>query len=128
MNKPVLKTEATSPRPLNAMFVLTSLPVGGAETLLRNLTRTFNPERIRPLVCCLKEPGELGEQIAAEVPLYSRMLRGKYDVFVLQRLSRLFRREKVDAVVTVGAGDKMFWGRLAARLARVPVILSLIHI
>ncbi|MFN9245756.1 MAG: glycosyltransferase [Planctomycetota bacterium] len=127
MNKPVLKTEATSPRPLNAMFVLTSLPVGGAETLLRNLTRTFNPERIRPLVCCLKEPGELGEQIAAEVPLYSRMLRGKYDVFVLQRLSRLFRREKVDAVVTVGAGDKMFWGRLAARLARVPVILSALH-
>jgi glycosyltransferase involved in cell wall biosynthesis len=127
MNKPVLKTAARTSRPLNAMFVLTSLPVGGAETLLHNLTRTFNPERIRPLVCCLKEAGELGEQMAQEVPLHSRQLRGKYDLFVLQRLARLFRQEQVDAVVTVGAGDKMFWGRMAARIARVPVVLSALH-
>ncbi|MFM7741306.1 MAG: glycosyltransferase, partial [Planctomycetota bacterium] len=109
------------------MFVLTSLPVGGAETLLHNLVRTLDRRRIRPLVCCLKEAGELGEQMSVEVPLYSRLLRGKYDAFVLQRLAKLFRRESVDAVVTVGAGDKMFWGRLAARLARVPVVLSALH-
>jgi glycosyltransferase involved in cell wall biosynthesis len=29
--------------------------------------------------------------------------------------------------VTVGAGDKMFWGRLAARLAGTPVVLSALH-
>lgn len=127
MNKPVLKAEVRASRPLNAMFVLTSLPVGGAETLLQNLTRTFDCERIRPLVCCLKEAGELGEIMAAEVPLHSRLIRGKYDLFVLQRLARLFRREQVDAVVTVGAGDKMFWGRLAARMAGVPVVLSALH-
>lgn len=127
MNIPVRKLDPGATPPLNTMFVLTSLPVGGAETLLRNLVRTFNPERIRPLVCCLKEAGELGEIMAGEVPLYSRLLRGKYDLFVLQRLTRLLRRERVDAIVTVGAGDKMFWGRLAARLARVPVVLSALH-
>jgi glycosyltransferase involved in cell wall biosynthesis len=127
MNKPLLKSEVGIDRPLNTMFVLTSLPVGGAETLLHNLVRTLDRRRIRPLVCCLKEAGELGEQMSAEVPLYSRLLRGKYDAFVLQRLAKLFRRESIDAVVTVGAGDKMFWGRLAARLARVPVVLSALH-
>ena len=34
---------------------------------------------------------------------------------------------QIDAVVTVGAGDKMFWGRLAAYFARVPVIASALH-
>ena len=29
--------------------------------------------------------------------------------------------------MTVGAGDKMFWGRLAAWRAGVPVILSALH-
>ena len=37
------------------------------------------------------------------------------------------RRRKIDAVITVGAGDKMFWGRLAARLAGVPVVASALH-
>ncbi len=27
----------------------------------------------------------------------------------------------------MGAGDKMFWGRLAARLAGVPVVTSALH-
>ena len=42
-------------------------------------------------------------------------------------LPGLFRRRGIDAVVTVGAGDKMFWGRLAARLAGVPVVASALH-
>ena len=36
-------------------------------------------------------------------------------------------RRRIDAVVTVGPGDKMFWGRLAARRAGVPVVCSAIH-
>jgi glycosyltransferase involved in cell wall biosynthesis len=37
------------------------------------------------------------------------------------------RSRRIDAVVTVGAGDKMFWGRLAAKLAGVPVTVSALH-
>jgi glycosyltransferase involved in cell wall biosynthesis len=37
------------------------------------------------------------------------------------------REHQIDAVVTVGAGDKMFWGRLAAWRAGVPVIVSALH-
>ena len=32
-----------------------------------------------------------------------------------------------DAVITVGAGDKMFWGRIAAHLTHVPVLLAALH-
>lgn len=113
--------------PLRVMFVLTSMPVGGAETLLVNLVRRLDRSRFQPEFCCLKELGPLGEELAKEVPAHHGMLYCKYDVRVLGRLTRLFASRRIDAVVTVGAGDKMFWGRLAAWRARVPVVVSALH-
>jgi len=119
--------ETRSRQPLRVMFIITSMPVGGAETLLFNLVRRLDPERFAPEVCCLKEPGPLGEALAAEVPVFSNLLKSKYDVRILPRLVRLLKRRRIDAVITVGAGDKMFWGRLAAWRAGVPVVLSALH-
>ena len=100
--------------PLRVMFINTSLDVGGAETLLVNLVRRLDRNRFAPEVCCLKSKGQLGEMLSVEVPVFSDLLRFKFDVRILGRLVRLFRGRRIDAVVTVGAGDKMFWGRLAA--------------
>lgn len=113
--------------PLKTMFVITSMPVGGAETLLVNMIDRFNRHVIVPEVCCLKEPGPLGEAIRDRVPVHSHLLSSKFDPRTLPRLASLFRRRQIDAVVTVGAGDKMFWGRIAAAIAGVPVIASALH-
>lgn len=113
--------------PLRVQFVITSLPVGGAEVLLLNLIQRMNREHFLPEVICLKEPGTMGEQFASEVPLHSDFLNSKWDLGVLPRLTSLLRKREADAVVTVGAGDKMFWGRLAAKLAGIPVICSALH-
>jgi glycosyltransferase involved in cell wall biosynthesis len=113
--------------PLNAFFVITSMPVGGAEVLLSNLIRRLDRTKIAPRLVCLKELGELGAQLATEVPTWQRLLRSKWDLSILSRLAQIFATEKADAVVTVGAGDKMFWGRLAAKKAAVPVICSALH-
>ncbi|MCG8650772.1 MAG: glycosyltransferase [Pirellulales bacterium] len=109
------------------MFVITSMPVGGAETLLVNMMRKMDLDQVRPEVVCLKQPGPLGQQLAAEFPVHSNLLSGKWDLRVLPRLACLMHRRRADVVVTVGAGDKMFWGRLAAHLAGVPVIASALH-
>ncbi len=114
-------------RPLKTTFLLTSMPVGGAETLLVNLMKRFDKEWIEPSVICLKEKGPLGEEIAREFPLADSVIRGKFDVAVVARLRSQFKKWKTDAIVTVGAGDKMFWGRIAARVAGVPVICSALH-
>ncbi len=114
-------------RPLKAIFVITSMPVGGAETLLVNLLRKFRPSHIVPSVACLKGKGPLGEEIASEFSVTEHWLTSKYDLRVLPRLACHMRKEKFDAMISVGAGDKMFWGRLAARLASVPVICSALH-
>jgi len=113
--------------PLRVMFLITSMPVGGAETLLVNLIAGLDPERFESHLCCMKEPGPLGEILQETIPVYHHQLNGKYDFAVLGRLTRLMTEKRIDAVVTVGAGDKMFWGRLAAWRAGVPVVLSALH-
>ena len=114
-------------RPLKTLFVITSMPVGGAETLLVNMMRRFRKSHIIPSVACLKEKGPLGEALENEFEVSENWLKSKFDLRVLPNLSAFIRRKQFDAVVTVGAGDKMFWGRLSARLASVPVICSALH-
>lgn len=114
--------------PLRVMFVHTELVVGGAETLLAEIVRKMDRRRFLPEICCLKRLADLGEILAQEVPTFTGLLQSKYDVAVLARLTRLLRRRRIDAVITVGTGgDRMFWGRLAAWRARVPVVLSALH-
>jgi len=113
--------------PLNVLFVITEMPVGGAETLLVDLIRSLDRRQFCPELCCLKNLGPLGELLAEEIPAHHGFVSSKYDVTVLGRLTRLMRSRQIDAVVTVGAGDKMFWGRLAAWRARVPVVISALH-
>jgi glycosyltransferase involved in cell wall biosynthesis len=113
--------------PLRVMFINTSLDVGGAETLQVDLVRRLDRHRFAPEICCIKDRGQLGRVMAEEVPLFDHLVSNKYDLRILFRLMRLLRRRRIDAVVTVGAGDKMFWGRLAARLAGVPVVTSALH-
>ena len=102
-------------RPLNAMFLLTSMPIGGAETLLVNLARRFDPDRIQPLIGCMKGKDVLGKEIEGEFPVFENLINHKYDFAVAGRLRKLFKQQNIDALITVGAGDKMFWGRLGAR-------------
>lgn len=113
--------------PLRIMFANTSLLVGGAECLQMQILEKLDRKRFTPMVCCLKEPGPLGDRMVDKIPVFSELLSHKYDLRVIHRLTQLLKQQKVDALVTVGAGDKMFWGRLAARRARVPVVVSAIH-
>jgi len=114
--------------PLRVMFVITYMPVGGAETMLVEIIRRLDRSRFLPELCCLKYFDPLGEVLAEEIPAFERLLSHKYDFRVLPRLVRLLKKRRIDAVVTVGTGgDKMFWGRLAARIAGVRVICSALH-
>jgi len=109
------------------MFLITDMRVGGAETVTANIIRRIDRRRFVPELCCLKERGALGDSLAAENPVHYGLLRHKFDLRVWPRLTRLLRQRQIDAVVTVGAGDKMFWGRLVARRVGIPVVLSALH-
>ena len=114
-------------QPLKIMFLTTSMPVGGAETLLVNLVRGLDSQKFSAEIACLKQRGPLGDLLAEDFPVHANLLSHKFDLRVLPRLVRLLKTREADAIVTVGAGDKMFWGRIAAKLAGVPVIASALH-
>jgi glycosyltransferase involved in cell wall biosynthesis len=109
------------------MFLQTDMRIGGAEMLTASIIRRLDRARFSPELCCLKERGELGEALADVIPVHHGLLRNKFDLRVWPRLSGLLRDRQINAVITVGAGDKMFWGRLAARRVGVPVVLSALH-
>lgn len=114
--------------PLRVMFVIGSMPIGGAERLLVELVQGMDAKRFAPSLCCLREPGPLGEMLAEKIPVFSEFTDRSFDVFVLGPLARLMKDQQIDAVVTVGTGgDNMFWGRLAAHMANVPVVCSALH-
>ena len=85
-----------SHRPIRTMFIITSMPVGGAETLLVNLVRRFDRNRITPMIGCLKEKGVLGEELASEIPVFENLINHKYDVGVATRLRKLFKEQQLD--------------------------------
>lgn len=112
---------------LRVMFMINDMTVGGAEMLLDQLIRRLNPSRFAAELCCMNKLGELGDSLRGVVPVFPHQLKHKYDLQVVPRLAGLLRRRRIDAVVTVGAGDRMFWGRLAAWRADVPVVISALH-
>ncbi len=122
-----MAAEPTLPVPV--LFVLTDLRVGGMERKVAEIVQKTDPARVRPVVVCLKEPGALAPEVeAAGVRLYSGLLRSKKDVAVLWRLRRIIKREGIRVVCTIGdGGDRMFWGRLAAKLSGVRGIVSTLH-
>jgi len=126
-HRPFRRLQDTGPR--RVMFVVTMLDVGGLERLVDVLIRRLDRTRFEPMLCCMKQADCLGEALAAEgVPVFEKLMAGKYDIRVLPRLIRILRREKVDVVCTVGSGgDRMFWGRLAAWMAGVPGIVASLH-
>ncbi len=46
--------------PLRVMFITTSMPIGGAETLLVNLIRRLDRTRFAPEICCRRHRGTRG--------------------------------------------------------------------
>ncbi|MBO45396.1 MAG: glycosyl transferase family 1 [Planctomycetes bacterium] len=119
----------TSLAPVPVLFVLTDLRVGGMERKVAEIVQKMDRTRCRPVVACLKEAGPLAPEVeSAGVRVYSRLIAAKWDIRALVRLLRIIRSEGIQVVCTVGdGGDRMFWGRLAARIAGVAGIVSTLH-
>jgi glycosyltransferase involved in cell wall biosynthesis len=112
---------------ITVLYVIWSLQMGGAERVVADLARGLDRRRFRPLVCCLDFKGRLAESLEAEgIPVVALDKRPGLDPMVLVKLMRLMRRRRVDVVHT-HLWTSSFWGRLAAVIARVPVVIVTEH-
>ena len=114
-------------RQVRILHLFVTLPVGGAENLLLSIVRRLDPERFSSIVCCIGKRGVMGDQLAGmDIPVVELrfMEKGGMDRRVAPALGDLIRRERID-VVHSHLYHANLYGRLAARKAGVPAVISI---
>jgi glycosyltransferase involved in cell wall biosynthesis len=106
------------------VYLVHSLSVGGAEDLLLNLVRHL-PSRFEPMVCCINSAGPIGEEVRGTgTPISVLALTpGWRRPWHLAGLRRYLRDVK-PAIVHTFLLTASLYGRLAAMLERVPIVIG----
>ena len=118
----------SSPPRIRVLHIITSLTLGGAERLVVSAARGLGPETFDHQICCLSERGPLADEAtAAGVPVSCiGTFPGLSHPIAFARLLSLIRRARPTVVHTHLQASNLY-GRLAAWLARVPVLIATEH-
>jgi len=110
------------------LFFITTLRIGGAERLVRELVMRIDRRRFKPLVAGLDGRGEEAERIRqAGVPVFDLRAYSSWQIAAAaRRLRRLLRAERI-ALVNAHMSHASIVARLAAATCGVPVV-STCHI
>lgn len=113
--------------PLKIIHILPELGFGGAERLLVDILKFSDREKFHFQVWCLFRGGGFQteiEKLGVPVEIFGK--KSKLGLGLVRELTRKLQQEKPDIVHThLFAGD--CWGKIAAHLAKVPVIISTEH-
>ncbi|HMF98142.1 MAG TPA: glycosyltransferase [Vicinamibacterales bacterium] len=109
---------------VRVVYLAHAFMVGGAEEMVLNLVRRL-PARFEAIVCCIHEAGPIGEEMQrsgtrVDVLGLEPGLRRPFDI---ARLRAYLRSVRPDIVHTFLLTASLF-GRLAAILARVPIVVG----
>src|SRR3954466_8954693 len=112
-----------NPRVLNVLQLIPTLDRSGAEKQMALLAEGLPRDRFRVEVAALTRLGPLEADLRrAGVPVTALGKRFKADPAALARLVRFLRAKRFDVVQTWIFAANVY-GRLAARAARVPVVV-----
>jgi glycosyltransferase involved in cell wall biosynthesis len=113
---------------VRVVFLTSSMQVGGQEQYISQQIRHLDREQFEPLLCCLKDSGPLAEAVqAAGIPVFNGFQRFKYDPIALIRLTLFLFRQRPSVLYIFDFRNVLFIGRLAAKLARVPLCIIACH-
>lgn len=114
--------------PARVLHVITGLGIGGAERLVVSAATGLPREAFESAVCCLAERGALAAEVEqAGVPVWCvGSYPGLRHPLAFWRLWRIIARFRPEIVHTHLQSANLY-GRLAARLAGVPVIVCTEH-
>ncbi|MBM81801.1 MAG: hypothetical protein CMJ78_14585 [Planctomycetaceae bacterium] len=114
--------------PTRIAFCITELDPGGAEQTLVQLVKGLDRDQWEPRVYCLGPDAALAEPIReAGIPVTCFGARGILDAFVVFRLASELEKFQ-PAVLQTFLFHANVLGRLAARLARIPIVVSGIRV
>lgn len=114
-------------QPIRIAYVINEMVVGGSQTHLRQVLRLLDRERFEPILVCLSGRGALLEDVRAlGVPLFAPAaqlgFQGMHLVRRIMATARVFRDQRPVIVHNYLLRANLV-GSVAARMARVPVVL-----
>jgi glycosyltransferase involved in cell wall biosynthesis len=113
-------------KPLSVVQVSSGGGRGGAETVLVHLAKSLQTIGVESAVVFLGDGPMVEEAVRMGIQTEVIGLASKYDFSAIHRLYTYFRRCRFDVVHT-HARRAMLMGNLAARLSRVPVVVTTLH-
>lgn len=112
---------------INVLYIIWSLGLGGAERVVINLAKGLDKTRFNPTVCCLNEAGEFAAELEhLGIKVVALHKKSKADITVIRKLIAVIKEYNIQIVHTHLWGAN-FWGRIAAKVAGVPVIIATEH-
>lgn len=113
-------------RPRRILFLVSSLPVGGAERQIQSLVSNMHRDRFVPILCCARNAGAIGEELkAAGLTFHSNLIRRQYDLSLIFQLRRLIKEEAIDLVYALDHLNVIVCGTLAASLAGKSIVIAM---
>jgi L-malate glycosyltransferase len=107
---------------VRVLHVVYGLHSGGMEHGVVKLVNGLDRARVQSAICSTVPAGDIRRQLRPDVPLFELHRRSGNDPGIVRQLSRVFRQAQPDIVHTHAWGT-LLEGLIAARLARVPVVV-----
>ncbi|MDH3258792.1 MAG: glycosyltransferase, partial [Deltaproteobacteria bacterium] len=107
------------------LYLVMSLPVGGAEEHLRTVLQNIDMDSFCPTVCCIREKGQIGEEIETlgiEVLSLKRMSKS-VDFRIVMDIGKIIRQRKIHLVHSHLYHANMY-GRVAAFFAGISSVTT----
>ncbi|MBN2383120.1 glycosyltransferase [bacterium] len=111
---------------INVLEMIDSSMVGGGQKHLYYLTAGLDKERFNVFVV-VSDDGPLYKKLLSDgIKVICTDIKKNFNPFTLLRLYKILKVHKIDIIHTHGTVAGV-WGRLAASLARTPVIIITLH-
>lgn len=114
---------------INILHIRQNSKIGGIQQQILSLFSAYNKEVINPIFCCLDAKDEIGseiENLGTEVISLNRPRSNKFSASIVIELYKLMKKRHIHVVRTHGYRANLY-GRIAAWMAGVPVIIASIH-
>ena len=114
---------------INILHIYQNSKIGGVQQQLLSLLKAYNREWFHPIFCCLGPKEEMGKEIERTgiefIPL-NKLRYNRFSPGIVLELYRLMKKKQIHVVRTHRYRSNLY-GRLAAFLAGVPVIIASVH-
>lgn len=114
-------------KPINILYIIWSLGLGGAERVVINLAKGLDRNKFNPIVCCLNDKGIFARELEnADIKVIALNKRKKIEPSIIKRIMQVIIENNIQIVHTHMWGAN-FWGRIAAKFSGVPVVIATEH-